>query len=404
MKGKRNLPVDRVVELRCRAITYLGAGAIQKFPDIMQTLAEKGVERVALVTGRGSYKKSGAWDVVRPTLEDLKIKYAHFDGVTGNPTVDQVDEATRVVREIDPQVVIGIGGGSPLDSAKSVAILLKYPDRDARQLYRGEFTPTEAVPLVLINLTHGTGTEVNRFAVATIPETNHKPAIAYDCIYPVYSIDDPALTLGLPADQISYVTVDALNHITEAATTTVTSPYAILLAKETAQCIAEYLPIALAKPSNIEARYYLHYAAATAGMAFDCALLHITHALEHTISAFKPEVAHGLGLAVILPAVIRAIYPAVPEVLAAVYKPIAPELRGLPEEAETLARKVEEWLFSVGMTQKLADLGFTREDIPEFVKNVRACPGMDGLLSLAPVPVTDELITRIYDESLYPMR
>ena len=63
MKGKRNLPVDRVVELRCRAITYLGAGAIQKFPDIMQTLAEKGVERVALVTGRGSYKKAvpGMW-------------------------------------------------------------------------------------------------------------------------------------------------------------------------------------------------------------------------------------------------------------------------------------------------------------------------------------------------------
>ena len=374
------------------------------FPDIIKTLSDEGVKRVALGTGRGSYKKSGAWDVVKPAFEKLQIEYAHFDGVTGNPTVDQVDEATRVVREIDPQVVIGIGGGSPLDSAKSVAILLKYPDKDARQLYRGEFTPTEAVPLVLVNLTHGTGTEVNRFAVATIPETNHKPVIAYDCIYPIYSIDDPALTLNLPADQISYVTVDALNHITEAATTTITSPYAILLAKETARCIAEYLPVALAKPDNVEARYYLHYASATAGIAFDCALLHITHALEHTISAFKPEVAHGLGLAVILPAVIRVIYPAVPEVLAEVYKPIVPELCGLPEEAKTLARKAEEWLVSVGIKQKLADLGFTREDIPDLVKNVRACPGMDGLLSLAPVPVTDDLIARIYEESLYPMR
>lgn len=404
MKDKRNLPVDRVVELRCRTIAYLGAGAIQKFPDIMKTLAEKGVKRAALVTGKGSYKKSGAWDVVEPALEDLKIKYAHFDGITGNPTVDQVDEATRVVREIEPQVVIGIGGGSPLDAAKSVAILLNYQDKDARQLYRGEFTPTEAVPLVLINLTHGTGTEVNRFAVATIPETNHKPAIAYDCIYPAYSINDPVLSLSLSADQIRYVTVDALNHITEAATTTLASPYSILLAKETVRCVTKYLPVALVEPSNIEARYYLYYAAAISGIAFDCALLHITHALEHTLSAFKPEVAHGLGLAAIQPAVIRAIYPAVPEVLAEVYKPIAPELRGLPDEAETLARKVEEWLFSVGVTQKLADLGFTREDIPELVKNVRACPGMDGLLSLAPVPVTDELIAQIYEESLYLMR
>jgi len=73
MKDKRNLPVDRVVELRCRTINYLGAGAIQKFPDILKALREKGVKRVALVTGRGSYKVSGAWDVVRPALEDLKI-------------------------------------------------------------------------------------------------------------------------------------------------------------------------------------------------------------------------------------------------------------------------------------------------------------------------------------------
>jgi alcohol dehydrogenase class IV len=404
MKDKRNLPVDRVVEFRCRSNTYLGAGAIQRFPGIMRLFKKKGIERAALVTGRGSYKVSGAWDVVKPALEDLKIEYAHFDRITGNPTVDQVDEATRVVREIDPQVVIGIGGGSPLDSAKGTAILLKYPDKDARQLYRREFTPTEAVPNVLINLTHGTGTEMNRFAVATIPETNYKLSIAYDYIYPVYSIDDPTLSVGLPADQTRYVSIDALNHVNEAATTIITSPYAILLAKETVQCVTEYLPVALAEPGNIEARYYLHYAAAIAGIAFDCARLHITHALEHTLSAFKPEVAHGLGLAVLQPAVIRAIYPAVPEVLAEVYKPIAPELRGLPEEAGTLARKVEEWLFSMGVTQKLADLGFTREDIPELVKNVRACPGMDNLLSLSPVRVTDELIARIYEESLYPMR
>lgn len=404
MEKKRNLPVDRVVELRCRTITYLGAGAIQKFPDIIKAFAEKGVKRAALVTGRGSYKASGAWDVVKPALENLKIEYTHFDKITSNPTVDQLDEATRVVRKMDPQVVIGIGGGSPLDSAKSIAILLKYPDKDARQLYRREFTPTKAIPNVLINLTHGTGSEMNRFAVATIPETNYKPAIAYDCIYSVYSINDPTLSVGLSADHTRYVSIDALNHISESATTITTSPYVILLAKEAAQCITKYLPVVLAEPGNIEARYYLYYAAAIAGIAFDCALLHITHALEHTLSAFKPEVAHGLGLAVLQPAVIRAIYPAVPEVLAEVYKPIAPELQGLPKEAGTLARRVEKWLFSMGVTQKLADLGFTREDVPELVKNVRACPGMNGLLSLAPVPVTDELITRIYEESLYPMK
>ena len=404
MQGKGNPPVDRVVELRFRTINYLGKGAIQKFPDIMKTFKKKGVKRVAIVTGRSSYKKSGAWDVIKPTLEDLKIEYAHFDGVGSNPTVDMIDEATKITRELNPQLVVGIGGGSPLDCAKSVAVLLKYPGKDARQLYRGKFTPAKAAPTVLVNLTHGTGTEVDRFALATIPEIKRKTAIACDCIYPAYSIDDPALSVSLSKDETRYVTLDALNHLTEAATTTKTSPYSILLAKEAAQCIATYLPVALKEPANIDARYYLHYAAIIAGLAFDSALLHLTHALEHSISAFKPEVAHGLGLVAIQPAVIRAIYPAVSEVLAEVYKPIVPGLRGSPEEAKTAAKKVEEWLFSIGVTQKLSDLGFTREDVPKLVKNVKEWPGEDRLLSVAPVPVTDELIARIYEESLYPMR
>ncbi len=397
------IPVDRIVELRCRSIDYLGKGAINKFKDIMKALSEEGIKRVGIVTGKSSYKKSGAWDVVEPTLKELNIEYEHYDGASSNPTVDQVDEGCKLLSKIDPQLIIGIGGGSPLDTAKSIAIMLKYPDKNARQLYKGEFTPKKAVPLVLINLTHGTGTEVNRFAVATIPEENYKPAIAYDCIYPVYAIDDPELTLNLSLDQIRYVTVDALNHVTEAATTTVTSPFAIMLAKETVKNIAEHLPDALKDPKDIEARYYLHYASATAGMSFDCALLHITHALEHTISAFKPEVAHGLGLAIILPAVLKVIYPAAAETLAEVYKPIVPDLKGDPKEADIIAKKTEEWLFSVGITQKLSDLGFSEEDVPKFVKNVRECPGMDALLSLAPIEVTDEIIAQIYRESLTPL-
>lgn len=97
------------------------------------------------------------------------------------------------------------------------------------------------------------------FAVVSIPGANYKPAIAYDCIYPMYAIDDPALSDGLSADQTRYVSIDAINHVIEAATTKTASPYSIMMAKETVRLVATYLPQALAHPADLTARYYLLY-------------------------------------------------------------------------------------------------------------------------------------------------
>ncbi|MBP2073460.1 iron-containing alcohol dehydrogenase [Thermoanaerobacterium butyriciformans] len=391
---------SKVFELRCKNTTYFGIGSIQKIKDILEVLKNRGIDNVIFITGKGSYKASGAWDVVKPVLDELDLKYSLYDRVGPNPTVDMIDEAAKIGRESGAKAVIGIGGGSPIDTAKSVAVLLKYTDKNARELYEQKFIPEEAVPIIAINLTHGTGTEVDRFAVATIPEKNYKPAIAYDCLYPMYSIDDPSLMTKLDKKQTIAVTVDALNHITEAATTLAASPYSILTAKETVRLIVRYLPAAVNDPLNLVARYYLLYASALAGISFDNGLLHLTHALEHPLSAVKPEIAHGLGLGAILPAVIKAIYPATAEILADVYSPMVPGLKGLPSEAEYVSQKVEEWLFNVGCTQKLSDFGFTKEDIPTLVNLAKTTPSLDGLLSIAPIEATESVIEKIYVESL----
>lgn len=404
MLWESQIPINQVFELRCRSMTYFGVGAINKFHDIAKDLKEnRGISRVILVTGKSSYKKCGAWDVVKPALEEYGIEYVHYDKVGPNPTVDMVDEATQLGKEFGAQAVISIGGGSPIDSAKSVAILLDYTDKTARDLYELKFTPTKAKPIIAVNTTHGTGTEVDRFAVASIPEKEYKPAIAYDCIYPLYSIDDPALMTKLPADQTRYVTVDALNHITEAATTKVASPYSILLAQETARLIFDYLPEALSHPNNLQARYYLLYASAIAGISFDNGLLHFTHALEHPLSAVKPDLPHGLGLAMLLPAVIKHIYPATARVLAEVYRPLVPEAKGVPGEAELVAKRVEEWLFNIGITQKLTDVGFTEEDVDKLTELAMTTPSLDLLLSLAPIEATRKTVAAIYRDSLYPL-
>jgi alcohol dehydrogenase class IV len=393
----------RVTELRCKNTAYLGIGAINKIKDILNELKKSDISKIVLITGKSSYKISGAWNVIKPALESEGFEYSIYDRVGPNPTVDMIDEAVKIGREIDAQAVIGIGGGSPIDTAKSVAILLEYTDKTGRDLYEQKFTPEKAVPIIAINLTHGTGTEVDRFAVATIPEKNYKPAIAYDCIYPMYAIDDPQLTTKLNRIQTIAVTVDALNHITEAATTLTASPYSILTAKETVRLIVRYLPAALNEPDNLIARYYLLYASALAGISFDNGLLHLTHALEHPLSAVKPEIYHGLGLGALLPSVIKAIYPVAAETLAEVYSPMLPGLKGIPGEAEYIANKVEEWLFTIGCAQKLSDFGFTKQDIPILVKLAQTTPSLAGLLALSPVTATEDIIAKIYEESLSPL-
>ena len=249
-----------------------------------------------------------------------------------------------------------IGGGSPTDAGKSAAILLENPQYDAAQLYEYKFTPEKAVPIIAINLTHGTGTEVDRVAVATILEKEYKPAIVADCIYPTWAIDDPALMTGLSEKQTRFVSIDAVNHSVEAVTSTIASPLSITFAREAIALVAQFLPLALKDPGDLTARYYLLYASMLAGASFDNGMLHYTHALEHPLSAVKPDLTHGLGLSMLLPAVIKHIYPARPVVLADVLAPLVPGLKGDPAEAEHAAKGVEKAAYTYPVTVNVTNL------------------------------------------------
>jgi len=395
-----DININEVKEIRTRTTVYFGVGAIAKISDIAKDLKKRGINKLVVISGRGAYKITGAWDYVEKALKENNIEYINFDKVTPNPTTHHVDEAAKLAKEFGAQAVIAIGGGSPIDAGKSVAILLEHPDKNCNQLFEGEFAPEHAAPIVAINLTHGTGTETNRFAVVTIPEKDFKPAIAYDCIYPLYAIDDPKLMTKLSPDQTRFVSIDAVNHVIEAATSKAASPYAVTLARETVKLVSKYLPVAIKDPEDLEARYFLAYAAMLGGVCFDNGLLHYTHALEHPLSAVKHDLSHGLGLAILLPAVLKNIYDDKPHVLADILKPIAPLLKGERGEAELAANWVEKWLFEVGVTQKLEDEGFTEADIPKLVELAFTTPSLDLLLSMAPNEATIERVKSIYTDAL----
>ena len=400
---EKDININEVKEIRTRTMVYFGVGAIQKINDISKDLKSKGIDKVIVMSGRNAYKATGAWDVVEKALKENGIGYVNFDQVTPNPTTHHVNDAVKMARDFGAKAVIAIGGGSPTDAGKSVAILLEYPDKNANDIYEFKFTPEKAAPIVSINLTHGTGTETNRFAVVTVPEKNFKPAIAYDCIYPTYAIDDPALMVKLSPKQTRYVSIDAVNHVVEAATSTVASPYAITLAKEVVALVAKYLPKAIENAEDLEARYFLAYAAMMGGVCFDNGLLHYTHALEHPLSGVKPELSHGLGLAMLLPSVIKTIYSKKPAVLADVLAPIVKDLSADAKDAEKAAKGVEEWLKSVGVPQKLQDEGFTQDDVEKLVKLTYETPSLAGLLAIGPCGDGEDIVREIYQTSLKPM-
>ncbi len=400
---ENSINIHEVREIRSAGRIYFGVGAIDKINEVAQELKKKEIDKLLVVTGKNSYKKSGAWSPTEKALNENGIEYKIYDGITPNPTTHQVDEATQIGLEFGARAVLAIGGGSSIDAGKSIAILLKNTEVKARDLFEFRFAPTKAAPIIAVNLTHGTGTEADRFAVVSIPETETKPSIGFDCIYPMISIDDPAMAVKLPKNQTLYVTIDAMNHAIESCSNNVSSPLAMLLSKEAVRLIAKYLPVALEAPEDLTARYYLMYAAMIAGISFDSTRLHFTHALEHPLSGVKPELAHGLGLAILLPSVIKKVYASRSEILAEILEPIIPGLSGNPDESEKAAIGMEKWLFGLGVTSKLSDEGFKEEDIEILTKQVFETASLAALLKLAPVPSDENTVREIYRESFIPL-
>ena len=209
----------------------------------------------------------------------------------------------------------------------------------------------------------------------------------------------------LPPKHILYTSIDAVNHVVEAATTKCTNPFAISLARETIRIVVEYLPVAMNDPKNLVARYHLAYAALLAGISFDNGFLHLTHALEHPLSSMKPSVTHGLGLSILLPAVIKNIYPdpASGSVLADILAPIVPGLTGNAGEALKAGQGVEKWMAGLGADKKLQDEGFTEADIDRLVNLTFTTPSLPVLLSVSPVNADRALVDSIYRDSFKPL-
>ncbi|MGB9830529.1 MAG: iron-containing alcohol dehydrogenase [Fervidicoccus fontis] len=341
-------------------ILYFGINSTERISRSI-----KGFRRALIVTGKTSAKKSGALDDILKILNENDIEYTIYDSVTSNPTVDKIEEITEKGKIFDTDLIIAIGGGSVIDSAKFASVILSIGGNPVDYIKR-KIKPVSHTFLVAINLTHGTGTEVDRYAVATISETKEK--LGSSIAYPNISVDNPRYMVSLSPQQTLFTSIDAFYHALESSIVESSNPYVQDLSEKSAYYIKTYIQVAMKNPSDIEARYWLLYASMLAGISIDLAGTSIIHGMEHGLSGVNPSLEHGAGLAIIGPLFLPLLYKAFPENSWKVMKVLDPSLRPTPEDAEKAGKILDEFQKSIGFNYALKDYGFDKEWLKDAVE------------------------------------
>jgi acetaldehyde dehydrogenase/alcohol dehydrogenase len=274
----------------------------------------QGRQRAFIVTDKPLFDL-GMCDRVTQVLEDLGIRYEVFYDVEPDPSLDTVMRGVDLMNQFDPDVIIPVGGGSPMDAAKIMWLMYEHPETDFESLAMRfmdirkrvyELPPLgRKAMLVAIPTTSGTGSEVTPFAVVTDSRTGMKYPLADYALTPHIAIVDPELVLNMPKALTAYGGLDALTHAIEAYVSVLASEFTNGMALEAIRLIFKYLPSAYENGAkDPKAREKVHYAATMAGMAFANAFLGVCHSLAHKLGSTF-HVPHGLANALLLSHVIR---------------------------------------------------------------------------------------------------
>ena len=332
---------------------YFGEGARHEVKNL------KG-KRAVIVSGGSSMRRGGFLDDIENDLKSAGFEVAHIEGVESDPSVETVMSGAAKMSEFQPDWIIAIGGGSPIDAAKAMWIKYEYPETTFEDMCKVFGLPelrTKA-HFCAISSTSGTATEVTAFSIITDYQKGVKYPIADFQITPDVAIVDPELTYGMPVKLVAHTGMDALTHAIEAYVSTVASMYTDGDALHAIREIVEWLPKSY--KGDKEARKHMHDAQCIAGIAFSSGLLGIVHSMAHkTGAAFSGgHIIHGCANAMYLGKVIQ--FNARDERAKARYAFIAKEILHL--EGNTEDELVE------ALVQKIRDINDAL-DIPQGIKN-----------------------------------
>jgi len=304
-------------------------------------------------------------------LKDKGINVIHFDGVIPNPTVEVVAKGGNLAKDNQVEVVVGLGGGSSMDTAKAIAVEATHPGSCWDYIFSSESQPTEkTLPIIAVATTSGTGSHVTQVAVVTNPEEKYKSALFNNNLYPRISIVDPELVVTLPPHFTATTGFDVFAHAFESYINPNGSPYTDMTALEAIRIVARYLPQAVKEGKNIEARTWMAWADTLGGLSIANAGVTLPHGIGMAIGGHFPHVAHGEALAAIYPAIMRFTYKASPQKFAAVARLFDPSLEGISDElaAGKACEIIDDFLEKIDLKIGLKDLKIPEESLQELAE------------------------------------
>lgn len=349
--------------------------------------------KVLVVTGKGSSKKTGALDKVLKSLKDSSLEYIVFDKVESDPSVNTVREGVKIAKKEAADLIVALGGGSALDAAKGISIMIGN-EGDIVD-YEKKSPEKTGLPIIAIPTTAGTGSEVTRFTIITDTERKIKMLIGGSTLIPKVAILDHKLSVMMPPAVTAATGMDALTHAIEAFISKKSQPTTEMYALTAIKIISGNLAKAVLDGENLEARKNMLLGQMYAGLAFSNASVALVHSMSRPLGAYF-KVPHGLANALLLPVVMEFNRAACAEKFASIAKAMGEKTNHKSvRDASSLAVDAVDKLFSeIGLPNTLKEVGVEKDLIEKMAEDAMA----SGSTANNPRKPSMEELVQIYNK------
>ncbi len=353
-----------------------------------------GAKKTLVVTDPGIIE-AGWVEKVLASLDAEGIRWAVFQDLTPNPKAYEVAAGVRCYQDNECDVIVAVGGGSPMDCAKGIGIAFSNRE-DVLEFEGVDEVPMPGPPLICVPTTAGSSADVSQFAIINDSARKVKVAIISKTVVPDVALIDPETTTTMPADLTANTGMDALCHAIEAYVSTASSPITDLNALAAIPLIAENLIPAIETPEDLERRDKMMLGSLLAGLAFSNASLGLVHAMAHSLGGHK-GLPHGLCNALLLEQVINFNYPAASQRYERIGSALGLEACGRGKEncREALLKAISRLREGAGVSSPAGPLAVTREDVPELARKAFS----DPCLATNPRKATVPEIERLYEQA-----